>query len=417
MPYVTPTLTDVLAARDRLAPYLNPTPLERSDRLSAVMGREVFLKREDLQPVRSYKVRGALNHVLAVLETGKNVDSFVTASAGNHAQGLAYACRALQIPGTVVLPSRTPRQKRDRIQAIGGDLVKVVVQGSVFDDASTYAQRLAQETGAEFVPAFNSPFVVAGQGTVGLELESALEMPSLVLVPVGGGGLLAGLHLALQQTGHTLKGVEPVGAASMRDALSAGHPVLLNEVDSFCDGVAVRQVGEIPFRVLSALAARDILTVEEGAVATAMLELYQADGIITEPAGALAVAALSLLSKNDDPEQPVVCIVSGSNHDVSRYAEAIERSLVHRGLKHYFLVEFDQTPGALRRFLDSALGADDDIVLFEYTKKSNRETGPALVGIELAQPEGLAPLCERMAQTGIRYELLAPGSPLQRFLV
>jgi threonine dehydratase len=192
---------------------------------------------------------------------------------------------------------------------------------------------------------------------------------------------------------------------------------LLDEVDSFCDGVAVRQVGDIPFGVLAAMTARDILMVKEGAVATAMLELYQADGIITEPAGALAVAALSLLSEDNNPKQPVVCIVSGSNHDVSRYAEAIERSLVHRGLKHYFLVEFDQTPGALRRFLDSALGPDDDIVLFEYTKKSNRETGPALVGIELAQPQGLTPLCERMAQTGIRYELLAPGSPLQRFLV
>ena len=412
-----PTLSDVLAARDRLAPYLNPTPLERSERLSIVMGRDVFLKREDLQPVRSYKVRGALNHVLAILETGKKVDAFVTASAGNHAQGLAYACRALQIPGTVVLPSRTPRQKRDRIQAIGGDLVRVLVHGSVFDDASNYAQGLAQKTGAELVPAFNSPLVVAGQGTVGLELAAALEIPSLVLAPVGGGGLLAGLHLALYNTRHTLKGVEPTGAASMHAALSAGCPVLLDEVDSFCDGVAVRQVGEIPFGVLSSMTASDILMVEEGAVATAMLELYQADGIITEPAGALSVAALSDFSKNDDSKQPVVCIISGSNHDVSRYPEVIERSLVYRGLKHYFLVEFDQTPGALRRFLDSALGPDDDIVLFEYTKKSNRETGPALVGIELAQPEGLTPLCERMTLTGIRYELLAPGSPLQRFLV
>jgi threonine dehydratase len=414
---VKPTLADVLAARDRLAPYLSPTPLERSERLSAVTGREVLLKREDLQPVRSYKVRGALNHVLAVLETGKKVDSFVTASAGNHAQGLAYACRALQIPGTVVLPSRTPRQKRDRIQAIGGDLVQIVVHGSVFDDASVYAQRLAQETDAEFVPAFNSSLVVAGQGTVGLEIASALEMPSLVLAPVGGGGLLAGLHLALHQTAHTLKGVEPVGASSMLAALSAGRPVLLDGVDSFCDGVAVRQVGDIPFGVLSAFTPRDIFTVEEGAVATAMLELYQADGVITEPAGALAVAALSLLLASNDSKQPVVCVVSGSNHDVSRYAEVIERSLVHRGLKHYFLVEFDQTPGALRRFLDSALGPDDDIVLFEYTKKSNRETGPALVGVELAQPEGLKPLLERMTQTGIRYELLPSGSPLQRFLV
>lgn len=405
---------DVVQARGLLAGRVVPSPLERSDRLSALAGREVWLKREDRQPVRSYKLRGAWVAIAAAVECGAG--GVVCASAGNHAQGVAWACRELGIRGVVVLPSRTPRQKRERIAAIGGDRIEILVAGQVYDDAAAEAHRIAERDGLALIPAFDDPLVVCGQGTVGLEIVDQLAEaglgPAHVVAPVGGGGLLAGLALALDGSGHTLTGVEPAGAASFTAAIAHGSPVRLPVIDTFVDGAAVARLGDVPWQVLTGRHV-PVCTVAEGAVATAMLELYQSDGIIAEPAGALAVAALTRVPGNG----PVVLVVSGGNNDVSRYAEVLERSLVHRGLKQYFLVEFDQVPGALRRFLDGALGPGDDIVLFEYTKKSNRESGPALVGIELEDPSGLEALCDRMDLTGIRYERVEPGSPLQRFLV
>jgi threonine dehydratase len=337
----------------------------------------------------------------------------VTASAGNHAQGVAWSCSRLGIPGLVVVPQSTPRQKRDRIAAIGGNLVRIEVRGRTFDEAAAHALGVASATGALFVPAFDSPYVVAGQGTIGLEILEQAALVSLgditVAAGVGGGGMAAGVTLAFAKTRHRVVTVEPDGAASLAAARRAGHPVVLDELDTFVDGVAVRRVGDVPFSVLADGAG---VVVETGAVATAMLELYQHEGIIAEPAGALSVAGLDLV----DGTGPVVCVISGGNNDVSRYGEVLERSLVHRGLKHYFVVEFDQTPGALRRFLDGTLGPDDDIVLFEYTKKSNRESGPALVGIELQNAEDLAPLLERLKQSPLTFEHIQPGSSLQRFL-
>lgn len=408
---------------------LSPTPLQYSPRLSERFNVPVWLKREDLQPVRSYKVRGAWVFLQRALALGP-VDQLVTASAGNHAQGLAWSAARQQIPVTVVLPARTPRQKRQRIAALGGDLVRIEVVSGVFDDAARRARQLAADTGAVWVPAFDHPWVLEGQGTVASEVMTQLAalpdppQEATLVVPVGGGGLAAGCRTRLATDGRTrwsMLAVEAKGSACLHAAWGAGGPTELETVDSFVDGAAVRRVGEYPWAALADPGGTVPVTgtiVDEGAVATAMLELYEADGIITEPAGALAVAGLEAgLSALTVTTGPVVCVVSGANHDVSRYGEVLERSLVHRGLRHYFLVEFPQQPGALRRFLDEVLGPDDDIVLFEYVKKSNRETGPALVGIELTRREDLAGLVTRLAAGPLEATMLAPDSALARLLV
>jgi threonine dehydratase len=322
------------------------------------------------------------------------------------------------VPCQIVLPRPTPRQKREQIKALGGSEATVVLEGHTYDEAHDAAMILAATSGAVLVPPFDDPAVIAGQGTVALEIVEQLgKPPDLFLVPAGGGGLLAGSALIASTSTPRPRviGVEPAGAASMRAALDAGEPVALATIDTFVDGAAVRRVGDLTFELVHAL-VDDVVTVDEGSICTTMLELYQRDGIIAEPAGALAVAAL-----RDTVEvaggTSVVCIVSGGNNDVSRYGEIVERSLVHEGLKHYFLVEFPQEPGALRGFLDNVLGAGDDITLFEYVKKNNRETGPALVGIELAGKADLAPLLERMASSGLHIEALPAGSPAFRFLI
>jgi threonine dehydratase len=408
---------DVRAASERLHGVVVRTPLERSERLSAQLRADVWLKREDLQPVRSYKLRGAYNFI-ASLTPEDRANGVVCASAGNHGQGVAFTCRRLGVRCRVVLPRTTPRQKRDQIAALGGSETTVVVAGHTYDEAHDWAVAMAAADGAVLVPPFDDPRVIAGQGTVALEvLEQFDGSPDLIVVPVGGGGLLAGSGVvaAVADVRPRVVGVEPAGAASMRAALDAGAPVTLPEIDSFVDGAAVRRVGSHTFSLVQAL-VDDVVTVSEGSVCTTMLELYQRDGIIAEPAGALAVAALGD-GLDVGAGSSVVCIVSGGNNDVSRYGEILERSLVHEGLKHYFLVDFPQEPGALRGFLDNVLGPTDDITLFEYVKKNNRETGPALVGIELADREDLASLLERMEASALHIEPLPAGSPAFRFLV
>jgi threonine dehydratase len=408
---------DVRAASERLHGVVVRTPLERSERLSAQLRADVWLKREDLQPVRSYKLRGAYNFI-ASLAPEDRANGVVCASAGNHGQGVAFTCRRLGVRCRVVLPRTTPRQKRDQIAALGGSETTVVVAGHTYDEAHDWAVAMAAADGAVLVPPFDDPRVIAGQGTVALEvLEQFDGSPDLIVVPVGGGGLLAGSGVvaAVADVRPRVVGVEPAGAASMRAALDAGAPVTLPEIDSFVDGAAVRRVGSHTFSLVQAL-VDDVVTVSEGSVCTTMLELYQRDGIIAEPAGALAVAALGD-GLDVGAGSSVVCIVSGGNNDVSRYGEILERSLVHEGLKHYFLVDFPQEPGALRGFLDNVLGPTDDITLFEYVKKNNRETGPALVGIELADREDLASLLERMEASALHIEPLPAGSPAFRFLV
>ncbi len=412
------TAADIDAAAKRIAGVVAPTPLQYSDRLSELTGANVYLKREDLQSVRSYKLRGAYN-LLVQLSESELAAGVVCSSAGNHAQGFAYACRSLGVHGRVYVPAKTPKQKRDRIRYHGGEFIELIVGGATYDLAAEAALADVARTGATLVPPYDDLRTMAGQGTIAVEILDQLDTePDLVVVPVGGGGCISGIttYLAERTTKSAVLGVEPAGAASMMAALAAGELVSLDHVDQFVDGAAVRRAGALPFAVLSG--AGDMVavtTVDEGAVCTAMLDLYQNEGIIAEPAGALSVAAL--LAADITPGATVVCLISGGNNDVSRYGEILERSLVHLGLKHYFLVDFPQEPGALRRFLDEVLGPSDDVTLFEYVKRNNRDTGEALVGVQLGSAADLDGLLDRMRTSEIHVEPLEPGSPAYRYLL
>ena len=409
--------SDIDEAAERIGDLVARTPLDYSDRLSAATGAEVYLKREDLQVVRSYKLRGAYNLIMQ-LSDDELRNGVVCSSAGNHAQGFALACRSMKVHGRVYVPAKTPKQKRDRIRYHGGDYIELIVGGSTYDDAAAAALEDVSRTGATMVPPYNDLRTMAGQGTIAVEVLGQLDRePDLFVVGVGGGGCISGIttYLAERTDNTSVLGIEPAGAASMMAALAAGEPVDLDHVDQFVDGAAVRRAGLLPFQALSA--AGDMVSVtmvDEGAVCTAMLDLYQNEGIIAEPAGALSVAGL--LEAGVEPGSTVVCLISGGNNDVSRYGEVLERSLVHKGLKHYFLVDFPQEPGALRRFLDGVLGPNDDITLFEYVKRNNRETGEALVGVELGSAADYDGLRARMHDSGIGVEALEPGSPAYRYL-
>ncbi|WP_211978709.1 threonine ammonia-lyase IlvA [Brevibacterium sp. W7.2] len=410
---------EVDAAAARIADSVITSPLQISERLSAATGATVYLKREDLQPVRSYKIRGAFNFMLQ-LDDDERARGVVCASAGNHAQGFALACRQLGIQGTIFVPKTTPRQKVDRIRHFGGDRVTIEISGSTYDDASALAHRFADRNAALLVSAFDDPRTIAGQGTVAVEIAEQLNPhPDYIIVPVGGGGVLAGIaaYAAEHMPNTTVIGAEPSGAASMIAALKAGHPVTLENIDRFADGTAVKRAGNITYEIISDLGV-DVRPVHEGAVATEMLAMYQVDGIIAEPSGALASAAIGAAGSGKpvivEPGPSVVCLVSGGNNDISRYPEILERSLVHEGLKHYFIVDFPQEPGALRRFLNEILGPDDDIAMFEYVKRSDRETGPAFVGIQLGAAEDLPNLLERMESSQIEIERVHQNSPMFR---
>lgn len=412
-----PSAVDVEAAFVRLRGIVTETPLRRNVRLSEATGADVWVKREDQQPVRSYKIRGAYNLIAQLPESAHDF-AVVCASAGNHAQGFAYACARLGYDGRVYVPRTTPRQKRDRILALGEGHIEIIVGGDTYDEAATASILDADRTGATLVPAFNHPDTIAGQGTLAVEIVDQLgHAPDLLVLPVGGGGMLAGCAtwLRARHPKVRLVGAEPARAASMAAALTAGEPFDLDDIETFIDGAAVRRVGDLTFEI-----ARDcgleLVSVDEGRICTEILDLYQVDGVIAEPAGALSSAAL-LDKIKVTPGQEVVVVLSGGNNDVSRYAEIVERSLVNLGRKHYFLVNFPQEPGALRRFLEEILGPDDDIALFEYVKRSNRETGPALVGIELGRKEDLEGLLLRMDASNMVVERIHPDSPLHRFLV
>ncbi|MFD0927130.1 threonine ammonia-lyase IlvA [Williamsia deligens] len=435
------TADDVRAAAERVRDVADLTPLQPSARLSRTTGAQVYLKREDLQRVRSYKIRGAYN-TMAQLSADELSAGVVAASAGNHAQGVAYACQAMGVRGRIYVPTTTPKQKRDRILWHGGDAVELIAVGDTYDAAAAAAQADVMRTGSTWIHAFDDPRTAAGQGTIAAEIVEQLgAVPDVVVIPVGGGGCLSGMVTFLRDANPDVivVGVEPAGAPSLSAAVIEGGPVTLADIDPFVDGAAVKRVGELVLEVMApldpAIAAHPelsssatvdsadrvlsrgsthIVHVDEGALCSTMLELYQDDGIIAEPAGALAVAALELLPLH--PDSTVVSLLSGGNNDVSRYGEIIERSLVHRGLKHYFLVDFPQEPGALRGFLDRVLGPEDDVTLFEYVKRNNRETGAALVGIELGRADGLPSLLERMEASNLGTEQLRPDSPAYRYL-
>jgi threonine dehydratase len=416
-PQPTVTVSSIEEAYQRLQPVVTCTPLQHNTRLSEQFGAEIYLKREDLQVVRSYKLRGAYN-LMSSLTPDERAQGVVCASAGNHAQGVAFTCRRLEIEGHIYMPQNTPRQKIQRVRTLGGQWTHIELVGDTFDATYRLAAEYARETHRVFVHPFDDPRIIAGQGTVGVELTEQLpSAPDFLVVPIGGGGLVSGLAVYAEQyfPDTELVGVEPARAACMLAALQAGHPVTLPQIDTFVDGAAVKTAGHHNFQICQRL-LREVLSVAEGKVCTEMIALYQSEGIIVEPAGALSIAALSLLGERLQGKQ-VVCILSGGNNDISRYPEIIERSLIDQGLKHYFLIEFSQRPGALRRYLDEALGPNDDITLFEYIKKSNREYGPALVGIELSQKEDFSLLLARMESIGLRYEIINSDSALFRFVL
>lgn len=391
---VTPQLVEEAARR--LEGVISNTPLQTSKRLSQRYQATVLIKREDLQEVRSFKIRGAYNKVSS-LSPGERSRGVACASAGNHAQGVAFACSELGIPGTVFMPAGTPLQKIERVRHFGGQGVEIRLVGETYDEAGGLAQEFCRASGAVLVHPFDDPLTMAGQGTIAKEIVEGLEGRLDVLVTsVGGGGLAAGMasYLTGRDPDTAVIGAEPAGAPSMSAALRAGGPILLEKIDSFVDGAAVQRVGDLTYRICSAL-LDEVLVVPEGAICATMIDLYQNEGIVAEPAGALAVAALEQIGDRIRGKT-VVCILSGGNNDILRYPEIMERSLVHRGLKHYFIVHFSQRPGQLRRFVNEALGPTDDIVRFEYMKKTNKERGAALVGIEIAHPEDLEPLVERM---------------------
>jgi threonine dehydratase len=409
---------DIDEAAQRISAVVARTPLQFSERLSEATGASVYLKREDLQSVRSYKSRGAHN-LLMQLSEDELAAGVVCSSAGNHGQGFAMACRSMGVRGRVYVPAKTPKQKRDRIRYHGREFIELIAVGKTYDEAAAASLDDVARTGATLVPPYDDLRTMAGQGTIAAEILDQLDAePDLVVVPVGGGGCIAGMttYLAERTTGTSVLGAEPAGAASMIAALAAGEPVDLDHVDQFVDGAAVKRAGALTYAALAAAGdMASITTVDEGAVCTAMLDLYQNEGIIAEPAGALSVAAL--MEAGVEPGATVVCLISGGNNDVSRYNEVLERSLVHLGLKHYFLVDFPQEPGALRRFLDTVLGPGDDVTLFEYVKRNNRETGEALVGVELSSAADLEGLLARMRASDIHVEELEPGSPAYRYLL
>jgi threonine dehydratase len=404
-------------AAERLAPVLSRTPLQVSKRLSERFDARVLLKREDLQEVRSFKIRGAYNRV-ARLTPEEAARGVVCASAGNHAQGVAFACAALGIRATIFMPTVTPLQKIERVQRFGKEWVDVHLLGDSYDDASEAAVDHCRGQGAVFVHPFDDPLTIAGQGTIARELIDELGAPPDVLVAaVGGGGLISGIasYLKTRYPSAAVIGAEPAGAPSMTAALRAGAVVTLDTIDTFVDGAAVKRVGELTFDICRRH-VDEVVLVPEGQVCTTIIELYQNEGIIAEPAGALSVAALDSVAERLRG-RTVVCVLSGGNNDILRYPEIMERSLVHQGRKHYFIVEFAQKPGQLRKFVDQALGPTDDIVRFEYMKKTNKERGAALVGIELRDKADLAPLQERMRESQLNCRLLSSEELLYDYLI
>ncbi len=407
---------DFASAAERLRPVAQRTPLQLNLRLSRRYGCEVYLKREDLQTVRSYKLRGAYN-MMGSLSAEQLTRGVTCASAGNHAQGVAYSCRELKVHGVVFMPVITPKQKIEQTRMFGEEWIEIRLAGDTFDECAEEAKRFTRENGMVFIPAFDDPKVIEGQGTVGMEIHEELKDIDFLFLPVGGGGLSAGTgaYMKSQAPDTRIIGLEPEGAPSMSEALKAGKPVMLDCIDRFVDGAAVRQVGEITYRVCSRV-IDEMHLVPEGKVCSTILRLYNEEAIVVEPAGALSIAALDDYADRIRGRK-IVCVVSGSNNDIDRMPEIRERSLQHEGLKHYFLISFAQRPGALREFVNRILGPTDDITRFEYMQKTNKEEGPALVGIELRHRMDHKGLVRRMQDAGIRYTEIDRDDKLYGYLV
>ncbi len=407
---------DFAAAQQRLKKVVKRTPLILNAGLSKKYQCKVYLKREDLQVVRSYKLRGAYN-MMSSLPAEQLQQGVVCASAGNHAQGFAFSCKKLNVKGVVFMPIITPKQKVNQTKMFGDDKIEIKLVGDTFDDCAVAARQFTEENKMTFIPPFDDLRIIEGQGTVGLEILEDLTEVDYLFLPVGGGGLSAGVGSFFKTFSPRTKiiGLEPEGAPSMFEALKAGHPVTLGSIDRFVDGAAVKRVGDITFPICKEV-LDDMHLVPEGKICSTILKLYNEDAIVAEPAGALSIACLDdyaevIKGKN------IVCIVSGSNNDIDRMQEIKERSLQYEGLKHYFMISFAQRPGALREFVNNVLGPTDDITRFEYMQKTNKENGPALVGIELQSRSDYELLLKKMRDSNIGFSEINKNDQLFGYLV
>ncbi|WP_223787331.1 threonine ammonia-lyase IlvA [Marinicella meishanensis] len=399
--FATPLAIDVAAAQRRLKGVVNQTPLLPNVTYSELLQAEVWLKREDLQTVRSYKIRGAHNKMAALLEQQPGLQHVVCASAGNHAQGVAHSCQRLGIKASIYMPVTTPQQKIEQVKMFGGGQVELVLVGDTFDQAQQEALACSEQHGHPFIHPFDDPDIIAGQATIAQEILAQTTAPiDYLLVPIGGGGLASGLLTVFKQQSPQTRviGVEPAGAASMTAALQCGHTTRLAHIDRFVDGAAVQEVGQLTFQ-LCRDGLDEVIQVPDGLICQTILNLYNKDAIVVEPAGALALAGLHSLGPKLLGKR-VVCLLSGSNNDITRIEEIRERALLWGGQKHYFLVRFPQRAGALKEFVAEVLGPADDITYFQYQKKHNREHGPAVVGIELQNRADFDPLLQRMKAGG-----------------
>ncbi|HWU61532.1 MAG TPA: threonine ammonia-lyase [Ensifer sp.] len=415
---------DALVAMRGLFPE---TPLQLNDHLSARYGAEIWLKREDLSPVRSYKIRGAFNFLRKSLQEGGAIGeggterTFVCASAGNHAQGFAYVCRHFGVRGTVFMPVTTPQQKIEKTRMFGAGFIEIKLFGDFFDQCYKAARDHAEATGAIMVPPFDHPDIIEGQATVAAEILAQLPdgfVPDLVIVPVGGGGLSSGVTGYLEGTiardGFLF--CEPEGAPSLKRALTAGEPVTLSKVDNFVDGAAVARIGDLNFEALKRFSPDQVMTIAENAICVSMIEMLNIEGVVLEPAGALSIAALAQLPPEKLKGKRVVAIVSGGNFDFERLPDVKERAMRHSGLKKYFILRLAQRPGALKDFLN-LLGPEDDIARFEYLKKSARNFGSILIGIETARPENFARLTAAFDAAGLGYQDITENDILSSLII
>lgn len=407
---------DVPAAYETLKNVVLKTPLQYHRKLSEKYQCEIYLKREDLQVVRSYKLRGAYNLINSLSEAQRK-QGVVCASAGNHAQGVAFSCRQLDIRASIYMPSITPKQKINQVRMFGGDNIEIILIGDTFDECQKHALKFSEESNKTFIPPFDNIKVIEGQGTVGKEILDELSNIDFIFLPIGGGGLCAGVgsYFKTYSPQTQVIGVEPAGAPSMKEALKAGKPVRIENIQRFVDGAAVQRVGDLTFSICKDI-IRDMLLVPEGKVSTTILQLYNEDAIVAEPAGALSIAALAQYAGLLKGKR-VVCVLSGGNNDIDRMQEIKERSLLYEGLKHYFIVRFAQRPGALKEFVNEILGPTDDIVRFEFIQKHNKETGPALIGIEVKSQEDFEILINRMNSHKLNFTLVNQNENLFEYLV
>jgi len=407
---------DSVAALVRLKDIIRRTPLIHNTLLSQKYHCDVYLKREDLQIVRSYKIRGAYNMIsqLSKDQLGKGV---VCASAGNHAQGVAFSCRKLNTRGVIFMPENTPKQKIDQTKMFGDGLIEIILVGDTFDDCLQEALTYIETHNMTFIPPFDNYKIIEGQGTVGVEILEDLPDTDIVIIPIGGGGLSAGAGSYMKQINPAIKliGVEPEGAPSMLKAFEHGSPITLEVINRFVDGASVKRAGELTYPICRDV-LDEVILVPEGKVCTTILKLYNQEAIVVEPAGALSVAALDFCA-DDIKGKKVVCVISGGNNDIERMPEIKELSLLYEGLKHYFLISFPQRPGALKMFVNNVLGPNDDITRFEFIKKTSKEYGPALVGIELKSAQDYPSLLNRLKEFKFEYKELNEDVNLFEYIV